>query len=159
MGWGRCQAERPPNASESISAYVIAPQPWPWHHHCSEQGRCIYSNSLSFIFQKDLFLSPIYFSKESCFSGSFPLAALVGDLSKHFCLAANLFSWQYPRDNLPGKNWRISGNNNFLFFVSTASQPLTTFLKILNKEKQFHGHLSLYFFFPFQCLRTILCQI
>lgn len=90
--------------SENISAYVIGLQSWPGIITVQNREICIYSDSPSFIFKKDLFLSPkypsIYLSKESCFSGSFPLAALVGDLSEHLCLAANLFSWQHLRDTL-----------------------------------------------------------
>lgn len=117
--------------SENISAYVIGLQSWPGIITIQNREICIYSDSPSFIFKKDLFLSPkypsIYLSKESCFSGSFPLAALVGDLSEHLCLAANLFSWQHLRDTLWEELEDVLGITKKSFFENTANHlPLSS---------------------------------
>ena len=141
--------------SENIFAYVIGLQSWPWQ--LFRTGQFIYSNFPTFVFKKNLFLSPkypsIYLSKDLCFSGISPLTTLVGNLSEHLSLAANLSNWQHRRDDLSGNKWRnLSGITKNHFWNYSLFQQLTTFLRIFNKEKQLCGNPSLCF--PFQSLQT-----
>lgn len=104
-------------------------------------GQFVYTASFRLSFSKRIYFYPpnilqFTYPKEPCFFGSFPLAALVGNLSEHLSLLL-ISVWL-----TASKRWPLSGNKQRDFLGITKSllenkaffQPLIIFLWVLSKE-------------------------